>query len=377
MADPGSSDALHSTRAIIVGIEEYAAGHGWELRGPRRDALRFAEWLRGRGMPRENMVLCLSPRGGAADDAPCRAATFEDIRDSFLTLADRGGSHLWVWWGGHGVLDDEEHLRLFCEEASVDDKRNFDLQDLCSTLATDQVPGFEVQTWIVDACQSLGDSLNFARTLPRDRLPKGRQSPRCDQRVFLAASRGQLAVNDPVRRTGLFSEAVLEELEALPAGSWPPLLSGVDEGVRKRLDALRADGRTDQVPSWLVMRSGPTSEYRQKAGSGPEPVSGPQPSGLREIVDGILELPGIEDPTVRQTVVSLLPKQLSARLHRLTSPRPDVASIVNGCSRSPADLWALVDALRTVLGTSDDTVRLETLVASMVGPEDQSGPRER
>jgi len=49
------------THAVVVGVEQYAAGSKWDLDGPASDACRIAGWLRDRGVPAEQISLHLSP----------------------------------------------------------------------------------------------------------------------------------------------------------------------------------------------------------------------------------------------------------------------------------------------------------------------------
>ena len=49
------------TLAVIVGVEQYAAGKPWGLDGPALDACRFAAWLTGRGVPADRITLLVSP----------------------------------------------------------------------------------------------------------------------------------------------------------------------------------------------------------------------------------------------------------------------------------------------------------------------------
>src|SRR6266545_1001998 len=89
-----------------------------------------------------------------------------------------------------------------------------------STLLTSYFPGFARQFLVVDACQNLTSELSFINQLPHQVLPHGPVvMPDRQQHILLAASAGQVAVNDSRRRTGLFSQELLGLLAQSP---WPP-----------------------------------------------------------------------------------------------------------------------------------------------------------
>ena len=50
----------------------------------------------------------------------------------------------------------------------------------------------------------------------------GRPEPGRDQKVLLAASPGERAINMDALKTGLFSQVLREALDTLPTGAWPP-----------------------------------------------------------------------------------------------------------------------------------------------------------
>lgn len=230
--------APHRVVALVVGIERYAAGDGWNLPGPVRDALRFRDWLLARGVPPGNVLLHLAPLEGGTPDVPHRPADHNSLRSAFVTdIPARGGDALWVWWGGHGVLDKDEHLRLYTADATVPDRRNIDVESARTTLRSDAVTGFGRQTWMVDACQTFDERHHFPHSLPDERLPAGQRVQAHEQVLMFAATRGQRAANDPERRTGVFSDIVLGEL---PDDDPVPDPDVLFDAVRARLETLRA-----------------------------------------------------------------------------------------------------------------------------------------
>src|SRR5690349_5928043 len=89
------------TYALVVGIEKYEARALPDLDGTVSDSLRFAAWLRRRGVPLENVLLHLSPLDANAslmDGWPGVApATHTNIENALTrTLHGAIGDLLWV-----------------------------------------------------------------------------------------------------------------------------------------------------------------------------------------------------------------------------------------------------------------------------------------
>ncbi|MBR8639214.1 caspase family protein [Streptomyces tuirus] len=360
--------------ALIVGVERYDAGPGWDLPGPARDAVAFHRLLRDAGVPDDQLRLHLAPlppyRPGVAH-RPADHATLRRVLVRELPLVQ--GDVLWVWWGGHGVLDRAGHLRLFCADASTADKLGIDLDSALDRYAGDAVPGFGEQLWIVDACETFEEDLAFREQLPPDALPVGRRTLAHRQTLLRAAGRGRAAANDPERGTGLFSEVLLglltDRAAALPA---PPDPEGLFPAVRARIAALREAGRTLQYPE-IRLQSPERTEIVAAVGVG----AGARPaSSLQRAVDALLAYPLMGDPTERQAVVATLDPRVTATLPRHTKARTDVVGILNGLvRRRPEVLWELFDA---VVSLDDDpdlrnelAAALREFEASVRRPRDQ------
>lgn len=347
--------------ALIVGIERYDAGAGWDLPGPARDAVAFHRLLRAAGVPDTQLRLHLAPLPPYVPEvgyAPADHATVRRVLVRELPLAQ--GDILWVWWGGHGVLDRAGRLRLFCADASTADKLGIDLDSALARYAGDAVPGFAEQLWIVDACETFEEALGFREPLPPDALPVGRRSLAHQQTLLRAAGRGRAAANDPVRATGLFSEIMLGLLAAragvLPA---PPDPEELFPAVRTRIAALREAGRTLQYPE-IRLQSPERTEILPAAAPAAErrPVS-----PLQRAVEALLAYPLMYDPTERQTVVSALNPRVTATLPRHPKARTDAIGILNGLTRHhPEAIWELFDA---VVSVDDDPARKEELEAAL------------
>lgn len=345
--------------ALVVGVERYAAGSGWTLPGPVRDALRFRDWLRSTGVPDANILLHLAPADGPAPLIGCRPADHETLRRVLVhELPVRQGDMLWVWWGGHGVLDRDEHLRLYCADATDTDRRNIDLESARRRFSSDALPGFAVQNWVVDACQTFEERHNAAVTIPDGSLPAGQRLRVHRQHVMLAADRGQRAANDPVRGLGVFSDALLRELSVLPADPAPDP-EALFAAVRDRFDRLRAEESRTQLPGLHLYRPGHT-EHLPASPATPGPVtgvrSGPDRTGggLVRVVEALLAYPLMSDRDERQAVVAELDPVLVARMPRHAVPRTDVLGILRTVRRRPDGVW---DLFRAVTLLDDDPGR--------------------
>jgi hypothetical protein len=247
------------TFALVVGIERYAAGDRWTLRGPANDACRFADWLvRGRKVPPRNVFLCLSPSDQAASlpipaGCPVTAATREAVQDVLMKRLPRKGDLLFVFWGGHGVVDHERERRLFYQDATDSFKQNLDLREFLLALRTNRFFDMRLQVCIVDTCANRFDDRRTLAGLPRETFGDTPDTVLNNQFSLFGASPGEVALNDPQARTGLFSRVVLEELDRLPAHAWPPPMEQVAAQTLARFDELRARGEARQTPaySWV------------------------------------------------------------------------------------------------------------------------------
>ncbi|WP_073949034.1 effector-associated domain 2-containing protein [Streptomyces kebangsaanensis] len=351
--------------ALIVGIEAYDAGADWDLPGPARDAVRFHRLLRTAGVPEDQLLLHLAPLPPYAPDVPYRGADHATLRRVLVRdLPARQGDVLWVWWGGHGVLDRADRLRLFCADATPADKLAIDLDSALARYAGDAVPAFAEQLWVVDACETFEEALGFREQLPPDALPVGRHDLAHQQTVLRAAGRGRAAANDPVRGTGLFSEVLLallaERAAVLPA---PPDPEELFPAVRARIAAHREAGRTLQHPE-IRLRSPERTEILPAPAPPPAPPPGPRPlAPLQRAVAALLAYPLMNDPAERQAMVAALDPSVTGTLARHSRARTDALNILNGLARRrPAALWDLFDV---VVSMDDDPEREEELAAAI------------
>ncbi|MET8244237.1 caspase family protein [Streptomyces sp. NPDC005202] len=353
--------------ALIVGIETYAAGRSWDLPGPARDALALRRLLLSAGVPEANVRLHLAPLPSFAPDAPYACAAHATLRSTLVNgLPSARGDILWVWWGGHGVLDRAGHLRLFCADATTADKLGVDLESALARYRSDAVPGFTEQLWIVDACESFEEALAFREQLPANPLPVEHRSLAHRQTVLRAAGRGRIAVNDPVRATGLFSDILLgllaDRQSELPALPDPEELFSA---VRVRIAALRAAGHTTQYPEiWLH------SPERTEILPSAEPAAGRRPdvqgfplSPLKRVVDALMSYPLVADPVARQVMVAALSPRITGTLPRHPKARTDVTGVVSALARRHPE--ALRDLFEAVVSLDDDPRRQQELANAL------------
>ncbi|MER7181762.1 caspase family protein [Streptomyces hyaluromycini] len=349
--------------ALIVGIEAYEAGPGWDLPGPARDAVAFQRLLRAAGVPEAQLHLHLAPLPAFEPGVRYRPADQATLRRALVReLPAVRGEILWVWWGGHGVLDRAGHLRLFCSDATTDDKVSIDLGSALARYTSDAVLGLTEQMWIVDVCETFEEALAFRDPLPSEALPAGRRTSTHRQVLLRAAGRGRRAVNDPVRATGLFSEVLLKLLadrsSVLPALPDPEDLF---TAVRERVTALRETGRTHQQPE-MELRSPERTEVVAGAADGLPQGQRPE-SPLLRAVSALLAYPLMGDPAERQAVVAALDPSIVGTLPRHSKARTDAAGILTALARRrPEALWELYDA---VLSIDDDPERKAELAAAL------------
>jgi len=251
------------TMAVVVGVEEYEADRKWRLDGPALDACRFARWLTIRGVPADRITLLISPLPENADAVEEQSqgyrfrgsADYATVRDVFVRYLPSQTSGLLIfYWGGHGVIEEEER-RLIYADATKMDKRNLNLSSLLKSMRSSTFARHPQQLGMVDACLNLVTELGWEGRMPNDMFPEGRPEPRRDQRVLLAASPGERAINVDPLKTGLFSQVLREVLDTLPPGTWPPDAEWLRDLVSERFEQLRDDDRTHQVPSYLWFRS--------------------------------------------------------------------------------------------------------------------------
>ncbi|WP_052745061.1 caspase family protein [Micromonospora sp. HK10] len=360
---------------VAVGIDQYAAGREWSLVGPADDALRFARWFVARDVPPGQVTVLSSPCPGPDAVPPgvvLRPADRATVREVLVReLPARQASTLYVIWGGHGYVDTGRRRRLYYADASATDPASLDLDSMLATFASDLVPTFDQQVWIIDACQlhdrPQGLAMPGSETFPVGTPVAGRR-----QDVLFAAGFGQAAANLGVRRTGLFSREVLRLLDDGEAGrlAQPERLMST---LRERFADMRASGLTAQTPTYLWHRNALGDEglllHRSETGTvvpaAPAP-SAPSPARLGPLVDALLQVPEFLRPNEREEILTLLRGPVYAAIRRSSAARPDAISVVRTCLRYPGALSELVEAVRFFATDDAAMTRVEDAAARLV-----------
>ncbi|MBN3927396.1 ATP-binding protein, partial [Nostoc sp. NMS4] len=245
------------TFGLIVGIEKYHEP-AWNVTGggPADDALKFAHWLHRRGVPKENIRLCLSALVENQQligecGLNVESATEQNIFDIVTNfLSPKSGDLLYIFWAGHGLITSERERRLFCADTNKENWQNLDLNSLLVLLGSDK---FQIRNHIciIDACANYVLELNGRPTnLGGKAFLSGRPKQDSQQFVLLATREGEKAKVNSENKTGYFSQAVREAFTAAN-GTFPPNMKEVTEAVKQRFNSLDKK----QLPTYFYSRS--------------------------------------------------------------------------------------------------------------------------
>jgi hypothetical protein len=234
---------------LAVGIERYGAGE--HLPGAASDAMRFARWAVGHGVPPANVTVACSWHGATEDPPPGArqvAPEASGLQDALRHLADVPGELLLVFWCGHGMVDPTRERVLFTADAEDGMLRNFAVNDILRFLASQRMTGLARQVVVVDACADFIDPYTFGGAAVATALPA---SPRrqVEQFVLFASQHGRKAAFDRIARHGALSDLVLTWLERQPV--FPPDVTRLDQHVREGFD----HPASQQTPVTLWHRS--------------------------------------------------------------------------------------------------------------------------
>jgi hypothetical protein len=216
--------------ALVVGIEKYKAGSEWDLNGPAKDALKFANWLLDRGVKPENIQLFLSPlneNAGVLEDAKAKGLSpIPADRDQIdpairykLTSEGNQGDLLHVFWGGHGIVTktDATTRRLFFADTDKINRWNLNFDSLVEALNTFAYnSGFIQQNFWIDACANAyyqGLYQTIGSESADSKFSTNGEQGKAEQFVLFASAEYEVATNESDVGTGRFSRAVLEEMK--------------------------------------------------------------------------------------------------------------------------------------------------------------------
>ncbi|MEH2193539.1 MAG: NB-ARC domain-containing protein [Nostoc sp.] len=245
------------TFGLIVGIEKYHEST-WNVTGggPADDALKFAHWLHRRGVPKENIRLCLSALVENHQligecGLTVEFATEQNISDIVTNfLSPKSGDLLYIFWAGHGLITSERERRLLCADANKQNWQNLDLNSLLVLLGSDK---FHIRNHIciIDACANyVLESKGRPTNLGGKAFLSGQPHKDSQQFVLLATREGEKAEVNSENKTGYFSQAVREAF-AEANGNFPPDMKGVTEAVKQRFISLDKK----QLPTYFYSRS--------------------------------------------------------------------------------------------------------------------------
>jgi hypothetical protein len=177
---PEMSFDPQNTFAVIVALEEYAMGGGWNELRTLYDGGEFVRWLRQKGVPDANIAFF----AGARDRSELKALETElgfTIREADTDAIYRelteglpekvakasGPAAFYFFWSGHGLVDGKENQCLVCPEATAKLPHILDLSDIRKMFRMKGWTGFQRQMFLVSACAS-----HYRYSFERDMIPR-------------------------------------------------------------------------------------------------------------------------------------------------------------------------------------------------------------
>lgn len=357
-AEPGR------TYAVLVGVEKYDGDTITDLSGPVRDVLDFYEWLRGQGVPADQITTLASPMDENAASLSQSGAKFSparsmEVKEAFTALQGKSGELLFVFWAGHGIIHEKQHS-LICADATNTDKWNFDFDKLRESLNSTSFKGFPQQIIIIDACALY---VNLPFTTPGTPLSYGKPLSH-NQFVLLAARDGEAAVNLPEKR-GLFSREFFKQISLHPDSSWPPDMRALAEKVQSEFAALRASGQTNQTPiyNWNRDWEGNEIKLTTLSVSSYQGASQLESSQLRSLTEAVMACKIMTREEGRYDVLDQIRSDISGRVPHRSDSKSHVLKIIETASEYPGGLEELFSEIYFFDGGSSGWARLARVVA--------------
>ncbi len=229
------------TYGLVVGIEKYLET-AWSVPGggPADDAIKFAQWLSARGVPKDNIRLCLSP----LEDIEHSELTIEEATEHKIAdlitgwLSEKKGDLLYLFWAGHGLITSTRNRRLLCADSTKQNWQNLDLNSLLIYLSSDS---FKIKhhICIIDACANyILESNGRPTNIGGKTFPSGKPRTESQQFVLQATREGEKAKVNTGEKTGYFSQVVREALAEESNGKFPPNMEAIAEKVKQRFETL-------------------------------------------------------------------------------------------------------------------------------------------
>lgn len=370
------------TRAVVIAIEEYELPKPFNsLPGPANDAARFITWLIGQGVEADQIDLLASPlksTDGTTDTTssdhtptgeqalartgvPWIPPTRQNIHDIFSRkYIELQGDLLWVYWGGHGLMAGAGMRRLLTSDARQIDVENVDLESLLACLHSKLFAGWPRQIVAVDACATHYLELPSPLSFPERGFVAAIR-----QFALFAAAPGEAAMTSGVRRSGVFSDALLDEIENSKPGVFPPDMKSISTSLISRFTALREQGLTLQTPTtyeqwdWAGsrLRFGEIPPNRSATETRVEPRYVTNPDDLSpelrdKFVAALLSCPTMADPSLRGTLIKNLRRDILIGIRYSEDPLSHVTSIVWHCLAVAGGLEELVQVLWEAEGST-------------------------
>lgn len=365
-----------STRAIVVGIEQYAAGSSWDLDGPASDAVRFLEFLRASGIPKHNIYAYVAPLirneplSQRVSDLAGNALrpTEENINRFFEDeLRNTRAELLVLFWAGHGVITLEDERRLYTSDATSDNKRNVDLNSLLETLRSDAYRDLQRQAIIVDACANYIQG--GASSLPQRKYRGGMGVAGREQFALYAGSPGEYAINLGSQKSGMFSRELMNIISTEKSiEGWPSRLTLVADGLAERFTKLRQEGKTQQTPATFWFSS-PSKSGRFLGQLVPHELPHPPARSFvpktsltekEQLNNALLDLESMRSKSRRNWIVRQLRPEISMRIERADSDFDDTLAILEKTIEYDAldELSQILRVVESGSATLDEFVRL-------------------
>lgn len=223
------------THAVVVGINHYGEGIP-ALTQQVGYAIQITQWLIDRQIPPQQIHLFLSPVPDQCSESGCiegeecvnrcyltklgvniKPAKENDIYEMVEELVRKSDDKIekelfFLYWGGHGVVDNKGERGLLTLESQVKNHENrfrgIEVKSLSGFTKSAQET-FSKQIMIIDSCASYSQNTGFRRFTFE---PK-KTSP---QFSLFSAAQGQKAIE------GRFSPWVLDWLKKSSKEAWPP-----------------------------------------------------------------------------------------------------------------------------------------------------------
>jgi subtilisin family serine protease len=233
------------TYGLVVGIEKYGET-AWNEKGGRavKDALDFTSWLCERGVPTENIWLCLSPLEQnrhlvEQSKVKVESATEQNIFHIITNvLSQQQGDLLYIFWSGYGLTILEREFILICADDTKQNWNSLNLNSLLLLMASDTF-GIQKHILIVD-----GDINYFTKSQrqPTNLTEKkiSLRNPRQDSQQFVLLVMREVKQDktNGKNKTWYFSEAVSKVLEQETTKCWPPKMEIIAETIKQQLKNL-------------------------------------------------------------------------------------------------------------------------------------------